>query len=92
MDEQLLQKLRKRIRISTTTLDDEISDIVDACKKDMELSGVYGEPSEPLYYQATVLYLKAYFGNNDQSEKFKEAYESLKNSMALSGDYENGQK
>ncbi|MCI6466388.1 MAG: DNA-packaging protein [Faecalicatena sp.] len=89
---ELIPKLRKRIRISTATLDDEIDDLVNACKKDMELSGVYGDVNDPLYYQATVLYLKTYFGNNEQSENFKVAYEALKVSMALSGDYENGQK
>lgn len=91
MVEELVPKLRKRIRISTDTLDDEIKDLVNACEKDMKLSGVYGDVNDPLYYQATVLYLKAYFGNNDQYEKFEAAYEALKNSMALSGDY-NGQK
>lgn len=90
--EKLAPKLRKRVRISTATFDDEIEDLVNACKKDMKLSGVYGDESDPLYYQAIVLYLKAYFGENDQSGNFKAAYEALKDSMALSGDYEYGQK
>lgn len=90
--ENLVPKLRKRVRISNVTFDDEIEDLVNACKKDMELSGIYGDVVDPLYYQAIVLYLKTYFGENDQSENFKAAYEALKDSMALSGDYEYGQK
>lgn len=90
--EELVQKLKKRLRVSTDTLNEEIEDLVNSCKKDLELSGVYGDESDPLYYQAIVLYLKAHFGNNDQSEKFEQAYLSLEIAMSLSGDYENGQE
>lgn len=85
------EKLRKRLRISSTTFDEEISDLVNACKKDLEQSGIYGDLSDPLYLQAVVLYEKSYFGDNEEMEKIEKAYQALKTSMALSGDY-NGQK
>lgn len=88
----LTQKLKKRLRISTDTLNEEIEDLVNSCKNDLKLSGIQGSEEDPLYYQAIVLYLKTHFGNNDQSERFEQAYLSLKVAMALSGDYENGQK
>ncbi len=90
MDEYT-EKLRKRLRISGDTFDEEIKDLVSACKKDLEQSGVYGDLSDPLYFQAVALYEKTYFGSNEDAEKMKEAYEALKISMSLSGDY-NGQK
>ena len=86
-----IEKLRKRLRISSTTFDEEISDLVNACKKDLEQSGIYGDLSDPLYLQAVVLYEKSYFGDNEEMEKIEKAYQALKTSMALSGDY-NGQK
>lgn len=86
-----IEKLRKRLRISYDTFDDEISELVDACKRDLEQSGIYGDLSDPLYFQAVVLYEKTYFGDNEDMEKIEKAYQSLKTSMALSGDY-NGQK
>ena len=85
------EKLRKRLRISSITFDEEISDLVNACKKDLEQSGIYGDLSDPLYLQAVVLYEKSYFGDNEEMEKIEKAYQALKTSMALSGDY-NGQK
>ena len=90
MDEYV-GKLRKRLRISSDAFDDEISDLASACQKDMKSSGIYGDLKDPLYFQAVVLYEKAYFGTNEDAEKMKEAYEALKISMSLSGEY-NGQK
>ena len=83
--EELIEKLKVRLRI--TILDEEVEDLVKACQKDLEISGIYGEFDDSLYYQAIVLYLKANFGYSDQQEKFQRAYEALKISMALSGDY-----
>lgn len=91
--EELIEKLKVRLRI--TILDEEVEDLVKACQKDLEISGIYGEFDDSLYYQAIVLYLKANFGYSDQQEKFQRAYEALKISMALSGDYkkvESGQE
>lgn len=86
MDEYI-EKLRKRLRIASDAFDDEISDLASACQKDMESSGIYGDLSDPLYFQAVVLYEKAYFGSNEDSEKMQEAYRALTISMSLSGDY-----
>ena len=88
---EYIEKIRDRLRIASEIFDAEISDLANACKKDMELSGIYGDLNDPLYFQAVVLYEKAYFGENDEAERIREAYESLKISMALSGDYD-GQK
>lgn len=90
MDEYI-EKLRKRLRIASDAFDDEISDLASACQKDMESSGIYGDLNDPLYFQAVVLYEKAYFGSSEDSEKMQEAYQALTISMSLSGDY-NGQK
>lgn len=89
---ELIQKLRKRLRISSESFDDEINDLISACKQDLEVSGIYGSEKDPLYFQAIVLYVKTYFGSNDESEKFSRAYESLKIAMSLSGDFKDGQK
>lgn len=89
MDE-LIQKLRKRLRISSDSFDDEINDLISACKQDLKVSGIYGSEEDPLYFQAIVLYVKTHFGSNDESEKFSEAYESLKIAMSLSGEFKDG--
>ena len=46
-----------------------------------------GTRNDALYYQAMVLYCKANFGYDENTERFQTAFEKLRDSMALSGDY-----
>ena len=85
--EEYIEKIKERLRIVSDAFNDEIRALADACMKDMELSGIYGEISNPLYFQAIVLYEKAYFGAGDDTEKMQKAYEALKVSMSLAGGY-----
>lgn len=84
---QLVEKIRKRLRISTDKLDIEISDLVESGKKELEVGGVYERENDALYFQALVLYCKANFGFYDNSEKFENAFYRLRDSMAVSGEY-----
>lgn len=86
MDE-LYDKLKRRLRVKSDAAKEELEALVSSCKKEMELKGVYGQETDPTYYQAIVLYCKARFGYDPDSEKFWQAYESLRDSMALSGEY-----
>ena len=40
MKEELLEKLRKRIRVMSDSSDEEITDLVESCKKELEIAGV----------------------------------------------------
>ena len=86
--EEIIEKLKKRIRVRADTSEEEIRDLDRACRKDLEIHGVYGNEDDPLYYQAIVLYCKAHYGYDEKTERFLEAYESLRDSMELSGDYQ----
>lgn len=85
--EEVVMKIKNRIRVKTTKADEEVTDLIEAAKMDMAKEGIYGDADNPLYFQAMVLYCKAYYGYDEKTEQFQEAYKSLKNSMALSGDY-----
>lgn len=52
------------------------------------MKGVHGDETDPMYYQAIVLYCKAHYGYDEDSERFEKAYNSLRDSMYLSGNYE----
>lgn len=84
-----LDRVKTALRIRNTAFDeDEIQPIIDACIADLRLAGVgqvYEE--DPLVQRAVVLYAKANFGFEAESEKYREAYEHLKASMSLAGDY-----
>lgn len=85
----MLEKIRKALRITSTKLDDEILDLIEACKLDLRIAGINKISEEDsLIIQAIKLYCKTNFGlDNKDSKKYRESYELLKCSLALCGDY-----
>ena len=85
----LLAKVKKALRISHGQLDDEIQDIINACKLDMSISGIIAiNEEDPLIIRAIILYSKSHMGlMNPDSVKYIQSYNALKISLALCGDY-----
>lgn len=95
----MLDKVKNALRVKTSAFDDEVQGLIDACKADLRLVGVNvpeekppveGEPpsaSDPLITRAVILYAKANFGYSEDSEKYRQAYDYLKCSLSLAGDY-----
>lgn len=85
----LREQVKAALRLKTTAFDEsEIDPIISACKKDLSVGGVVRiTDTDPLVSRAVVLYAKANFGFLDDSEKYGKAYEALKASMSLSGEY-----
>lgn len=84
----MLELIRNALRITTTSFDDEISLQLTACQHELELAGVTViDEDDELYQHAAILYAKAYFGFNGDSERYAQAFGSLRDAMALSGDY-----
>lgn len=84
-----LNAVKLALRISSKAFDEgEIKPIIEACKKDLRGAGVKKtNETDPLILRAITLYAKANFGYNDDSEKYQRAYDMLKTSLALVGDY-----
>lgn len=90
INDELIEELMNAVRVKSDTAESEISELAKACVADLRIAGVYvNKPSDPLCKQAIKLYCKANYGYDADSEKFREAYASLRDSMALSGDYSN---
>ena len=94
----MLDKVKNALRVKTAAFDDEIQDLIDACKADLRLVGVNvpeDTPAEgkeaaagdPLITRAIVRYAKANFGYSEDSEEYRAAYDYLKCSLSLAGDY-----
>lgn len=84
----MLEQIRKALRITHTKLDDDISDTIEACKRDLSLAGVYWVGDEdPLLIQAVKLYCKWQFDHEGKAERYEKAYWNLKMSLGLCGDY-----
>lgn len=77
------------LRISNTAYNNEIKNLIDACKSDLETSGV--APSyfleanyRALIKQAIITYCKAQFGyDNQDATRLNESYELLKQKLAI---------
>lgn len=84
----MLGKVKLAYPITTGAYDDDILGLIESCKTDLKLSGVdvINEEDE-LTQRAIIFYCKAYFRNNDSSERYRKAYEALKIAMSLAGDY-----
>ena len=88
---QLLVDVKQCLRISNTSFDTEIQDLIDAAKADLVLSGVLESKivdTDLLIKRAIIIYVKANFGfENPDYDKLERAYNSLKNHLTLSQEY-----
>lgn len=85
----MLEKVKKALRISHDQLDDELLDLIEACKMDLSISGITViDETDSLIIRAVTLYCKAHFGLlNPDSVKYEQSYVSLKIHLSLCGDY-----
>lgn len=88
---ETIAAVKSAIRVTSITMDDEIEDIIAACKMDLIMSGIINvEETDPLIKRAIIIYSKASFGmDNPDSEKYMASYDSLKKHLSLCGEYNN---
>lgn len=85
---ELIKKIKKRIRAMSDAADEEVDDLIESCRKELELAGVYGDEVDPTYYHAIVLYCKSHYGYDEDADRFGIAFGKLRDAMNLSGDYD----
>lgn len=87
----MLGDIKLLLRISNNVFDEELVDLIAACKRDMERVGINKDKiidDDALIKRAVSLYCKANFGfNNVDGEKYSQAYEALRDSISMFGDY-----
>lgn len=87
-DTNLIASAKQWLRTTTDTVNDEIEQVIEACLIDLKNAGVTNtDSSNPMIQQAIKLYLKSQFGYDVNADGFAKAYEFLKSSLALSGDF-----
>lgn len=86
-DMLLIEELKRIVRVKSADAEPELQGLVASCKKELELAGIYGDEADSLYRQAIRLYCKGHYGYDADAERFQEAFDSLRDAMALSGDY-----
>lgn len=87
----MLNKIKLALRIGNTAYDDEITDLINACKKELELAGIASSnivDTDEMIIQAVTNYCKAYFGfDNADAERYIRSYESIKTFLCSNTEY-----
>lgn len=89
----MIEKIKLALRIGTSSFDDELLVLIDACIDDLRRGGVsitidsdaYAENA--LLVRTIVLFCKGHYGMSPD-ERFLKAYENQKEILALSGGIE----
>lgn len=90
MEIKILDRVKLSLRIrNSTILESDIEDIIAAAKADMLLNGITkNDDTDPLIIQAIKYYARANFAlDNKESEKFRNAYENLRDKLSLTKEY-----
>lgn len=92
---ELLAKIKTSLRITHTSLDDDVADTISACLADLQVCGVREEmlsPDDielpPLILVAVKLYCKAdYTDDPIKAARYKEGYNQLKACLMMAEGY-----
>lgn len=84
---EMLEKVKIALRISTTAYDEELTDLIEAAKLDLGLSGVETADVDSLIGKAIITYCKMSFGLPEDYDKLKKAYDEQKAQLKIAGRY-----
>ena len=86
----MLEKVKLALRITTTAFDGEIEDLISAALADLGIAGVITEEQDdPLITRAVITFCKANFGEPDEYDRLKAAYDEQKGQMQTATGYTN---
>ncbi len=84
----MLDKVKLALRITTTAFDSEIKDLIDAALDDLGLAGVSNkDTTDHLIIRAVITYCKANFGDPDEYDRLKRAYDEQKAQLQMATGY-----
>ena len=87
----MLHKVKLALRIATDAFDSEIEDLIAAALADLGLAGIAGPrpdvEADPLLTRAVVTFCKANFGEPDQYDRLKAAYDEQKAQLQMATGY-----
>lgn len=88
----MLDDVKNVLRVSGTDFDVELNDLIESAREELRLAGVHStlasSNSDILVKKAITVYCKAEFGfDNQEAERFRKAFDSLKQHLTLSTEY-----
>lgn len=84
----MLEKVKLALRITTAAFDSEIKDLISAALADLYIAGVGDvDDTDPLIVRAVITYCKANFGEPDEYDRLKAAYDEQKAQLQTATGY-----
>lgn len=81
-------KVKLALRVVTNDFDEEIEDLIDAACLDMGIAGIVDtDTTDPLIIRAVTTYCKMNFGEPDEYERLKAAYDEQKAQLSMATGY-----
>ena len=85
-----LDKVKMALRISTTALDTELTDLIKAAQQDLGIAGVVlPDTLDEVCTTAIITYCKLRFGMPDDAEWLKRSYDEQKAQLVTATGYTN---
>lgn len=88
----MIDTIKNDLRISHNKLDKDINDNIESCILNLNMAGVYPLKKEDKNYDELIktaikYYCRWVYDFNGKGEVYQKAFENLKMSLSLSGDY-----
>ena len=84
----IFDKVKKALRLTTSSFDDEITDLIDAALSDLALTGIAVDSDDnPLLIRAVITYCRANFGTPADYDRLKLSYDEQKSQMLMAHGY-----
>lgn len=84
----MLTLLKQALRISHSKLDTEITMFKDACLNDLERVGIVEiDETDEVIKTLCVLYLKWQYNFEGEADRYRKAYEMMRDGYSMCGDY-----
>lgn len=89
----MLYRVKLALRIRTSAFDEELTDMIEAAKKDLQIAGVSKDldkdKPDPLLLRAVITYCKLHFGDaaSKDTENLKRSYDEQKAQLSMATGY-----
>ena len=86
----LLLKVKTALRITTDAFDDELTDLIEAAKQDLQIAGVtIPACMDAIVNRAIITYCKMNFGIPDDYDRLKRSYDEQKAQLSTATGWTN---
>lgn len=83
----MLEKVKTALRIKTTAFDEELRDLIDSAKLDLNVAGVVPGEIDQLVKTAIITYCKMSFGIPEDYDRLKRSYDEQKAQLSNATGY-----